>query len=60
MENLVFVLWMILFPASDSLLRIMGHKVGYPREVYSDGVKAAGNFAMIVIWFYVGSLLYKG
>lgn len=61
MNNLPFVLWMVLFPASSAYYRcLMGgfyraQKWKYPSE---DSTLFA-QFVEFLIWLYVGHLLYQ-
>ncbi len=59
MKNLVFVIWMICFPAIETILKIISHKVGLPKENFSSGVEGMAALIYIIIWFVIGSLLYE-
>ena len=59
MENLMFVIWMIGFPVSETILKIISHKMGLPKKESDSGVEGLATLIYIIIWFYVGHLLYK-
>ena len=57
MKNLVFMLWMLLFP----LISIISSYIDslYSVDNYSDGVKAFTALIMIILYVVVGILLYE-
>lgn len=55
MENLDFILWMVLWPISWEIYSYLSSKTRslFNQEDYSDGVKAFSGMIMICIWFIV-------
>lgn len=56
MEMLCFVLWMIGYPFASS---ITGYIAFISGRTYSDNVRFVSALLNIVIWFYVGSLIWS-
>ena len=56
MRNLIFVIWMILFPITSS---IQGHLNFLQGKTYSVAVEGIVAIFFLVVWFYVGKLLYE-
>jgi uncharacterized membrane protein len=60
MENLSFVLWMVLFPASSKLGDYLAFlSRGSIAEKNSESTKVAVAVMFLVIWGGVGWLLYR-
>jgi hypothetical protein len=55
MENLVFVLWVLLWPVSTATCLFIKYLSG--RE-YSDNTHAITAVINIIIWVWIGNLLY--
>ena len=60
MENIVFVLWLCLFPLTTSISDYFSAKRRkfLNKEDFSDTVNAYSSFIMILIWLTVGVILY--
>jgi len=56
MRNLAFVLWMILFPLSGSIQDYMQALQG---KTYSEGVEGLATILTLVLWVFIGKLLYE-
>lgn len=57
MENLSFVIWMLLFPLVVCLEKFLYKKINIKQPEDSEGAKVIGCVIEIFIWIYVGSLL---
>ena len=58
MKHLSFVIWMLFFPALMSITEMLTYRYGRRAE-YSDGVRALSALIDLLIWFIVGSALFK-
>ena len=56
MDNMPFVIWMVLWPFTNTVDIWICEKI-LERD-YSTGMKFVGNIIGISIWVYVGNLLY--
>jgi hypothetical protein len=56
MQNLLFTLWMLLFPLSAALCAYVYE--GKLRRGYTDKHRALSSFLDVVTWLAVGCLLY--
>lgn len=59
MENLVFMLWMVLYPLSTTVGYTISYKWGEGKG-YSVEAKGMAALVEISVYIYVGSLLYVG
>jgi uncharacterized membrane protein len=55
MENLVFILWVLLWPVSTALCLYIKHASG---RDYSDNTHAVSALISIIVWVWIGNLLY--
>ena len=60
MKNLVFLIWMILFPIIDDVLNIVRFKLNVPMKKYTDTTEGIAALIQILVWLIVGALLYEG
>jgi hypothetical protein len=56
MDNLSFVLWMVLYPVSKSLVRFIDK---HSSHKYKDGLNIIFDIINFIIWVSVGILLYN-
>jgi hypothetical protein len=57
MENLPFVIWVLLYPFLWGIYTLISFKVGY-HQTFSDEVHVISAVFDLVIWVVVGALLY--
>ncbi len=57
MQHLDFIIWMILFPLSTSVMELINSLKPDRKEHTKEADRCAGLFIMVV-WFYVGYLLF--
>jgi len=56
-ENISFVLWMVLWPIAGTFEAFVHRYL--LKEESSDGIRGAASFIFLSIWIFVGTLLYK-
>ena len=61
MKYLVFILWMILYPISISIENYLGTKRRKieGKEPYSNEANAFGALVNLIIWAYIGKVLFN-
>jgi len=55
MEKVTFVIWMIGWPLVSSITDYLSHLTG---RKYSEGAIGFAAIFSLIIWLYVGALLY--
>ena len=58
MKNLVFILWLILFPLSTSIGTFLSRISGNQKE-YSENTEAISSLIILIIWVFVSTLLFE-
>ena len=61
MENIDFVLWMVLYPLGCSAASYLSSKERalMNKEPYTDGNKATVALINLIIWIVIGVILYS-
>lgn len=59
MENLCFVLWMLLYPIATCIARYIGVAIYHDADTHSDSLRILVSMLELIIWIAVGSMLYK-
>ena len=60
MENIDFVLWMVLYPISGAITSYLSVKSRHisGKDPYTDGILAAASWINIIIWVIFAIVLY--
>ena len=58
MNHLDFVIWMIFYPAVDSVVEILRHKYGERREPSDIQIRGIAALIQMFIWAFVGYQLF--
>lgn len=61
MENIAFVLWMVLYPVATSICNYIATKERKINnlEPFSEGVRAVANLVYLVVYIVIAKILYN-